>query len=73
MVPNAIIERRMAEIGVPDALRHCVWELIHILREHGLGAALQAMHNDPAIDRPHQDQVRRLLVAIDADDRRAGA
>jgi hypothetical protein len=68
-VPDEIVDRRMLEFNVPGSLRHCVWELIHALREHGLNAALAALHNDPAIDRRYEGPVRSLLAAIDRDDR----
>jgi hypothetical protein len=61
---DMVVERRMAEFNIPDSLRHCVMELIHILRDHGLGAALAALHNEPAIDARHQGSVGRLLVAV---------
>src|SRR5438874_473446 len=37
---DTTIEQQIAALGLPDALRHCVWELIHILRDQGIGAAL---------------------------------
>jgi hypothetical protein len=71
--PELIVDRRLAEFNLPASLRHCVLDLIHMLRDHGLSAALAALHNDAAIDRRHEDQVRRLLTAIDRDDRKARA
>jgi hypothetical protein len=71
--PEMIVARRMAELGVPDFLRHCVLDLIRVLRERGLGAALAALHDDPAIDRRFEGQVRSLLAAIDRDDRETRA
>jgi hypothetical protein len=61
---DMIVDHRMAEFGVPNSLRHCVMDLIQILREHGIGAALTALHNDPAIDARHQASVGRLLAAV---------
>jgi hypothetical protein len=63
------IARRLAMLGVPHFLRHCVLDLIHVLRERGLGAALAAMHDDPTLDRRFADPVRNLLAAIDREER----
>jgi hypothetical protein len=70
MSPEMIAERRLAELGLPDSLRHCVADLIHILRDQGLGEALAALHNDPAIDRKYEGPIRRLLADVDRDDGR---
>lgn len=72
MSPDMIAERRLAEFGLPDSLRHCVADLLHIMRDHGLGAALAALHNDPAIDKKYDGPIRSLLTAVDAYDRRTG-
>jgi hypothetical protein len=68
-----IIDRRMGELGMPDTLRHCVLDLIQVLRERGLGAALAALQDDPAIDRRYEGQVRSLLAAIDREDQQTPA
>lgn len=73
MSPEMIAELRLAELGLPDSLRHCVADLIRILRDHGLGEALAALHNDPAIDREYEGPLRRLLADVDRDERRSGA
>jgi hypothetical protein len=71
--PEMTVDRRLAEFGVPDSLRHCVLDLVRVLREHGLAAALAALHADPALDRRFENPVRSLLTAIDRDDRRTRA
>jgi hypothetical protein len=68
---DAIKARRLAEFGVPDSLHDCIVELIHILRDRGLVAALRALHDDPAIDRRYQVPIRSMLMAIDQDERPA--
>jgi len=73
MSPEMIADRRIAEFDLPASLRHCVADLIHILRDHDLGAALAALHNDPAIDKKYEGLISRLLVAVDGDDRRSRA
>ncbi len=73
MSPEMIAEHRLAELGLPDSLRHCVADLIHILRDHGLGEAIAALHHDPAIDKKYEDPIRRLLATVDRDDRRTRA
>jgi hypothetical protein len=71
--PEMIVDRRLAEFGVPDLLRRCVLNLIRVMREHGLAAALAALHEDSALDRRFENPVRSLLAAIDRDDRRTRA
>ena len=68
--PEMIADRRLAESGLPDSLRHCVADLIHILRDHGLGEALAALHTDPAIDKKYEAPIRHLLADVDRDERR---
>jgi hypothetical protein len=67
--PDMTVARRMADLGVPDFLHHCVSDLVHVLRERGLTAALEAMYHDPTIDRRIEGPVRRLLAAIDREGR----
>jgi hypothetical protein len=73
MSPEMIAERRLVELGLPDSLRHCVADLIHILRDHGLGEALAALQSDPAIDQKDHGPIGRLLATVDRDDRRPRA
>lgn len=62
-------DQQMAEFGVPGFLRNCVLDLVRVLRERGLAAALAMLHTDPAIDRRHEGQIRGFLAAIDRADR----
>jgi len=66
---DAKFHSRFAEFDVPETLRHRVWVLIHILRDHGRGAAAAALRDDPAIDRNHAARIGKLLAAIDKDTR----
>jgi hypothetical protein len=71
MEPEMHVDRWLMEFHLPNSMRHCILELVHILYEDGLGAALAALHHDPALDRRFESQVRQLLAAIDMEDRRA--
>jgi hypothetical protein len=71
MEPEKHVHRLLMEFELPESLRHCVLELVNVLREDGLGAALAALHNDPAIDRRFDSRVRQLLAVVEMEDRRA--
>jgi hypothetical protein len=73
MSPETIADQQIARFGLPASLRHCIAALLQILREHGLAAALVAMHKDAAIDKNYLDTIGLLLAAVDRDERQPRA
>jgi hypothetical protein len=71
MEPEKYLDRWLLGFDLPDSLRHCVLELVHVLREDGLSAALAALHNDPALDRRFEMRIRQLLAVVEMEYRRA--
>jgi hypothetical protein len=52
-------------------LRQCLVELVCVLRQRGLAAALAAVQKDPAIHWRYQAAARGLLAAVDQADHQA--
>jgi hypothetical protein len=65
---EAIVDGLLSEFSLPDTLRQCILHLINVMREHGIGAAQAALHNDETIDRKHVQPILRLLAAVARDD-----
>jgi hypothetical protein len=65
---ETIVDGLLSEFSLPDSLRQCILHLINVMREHGIGAAQAALHNDDAIDRKHVQPILRLLAAVARDD-----
>jgi len=64
-VPDAThtIDRQLAEFQLPPSLGPCVADLLALLHEHGLEAALQKLRHDGRINPKQADAVRLLLVS----------
>lgn len=65
---EAIVDGLLSEFSLPDTLRGCILHLIHVMREHGIGAAQMALHEDETVDRKHVQTILRLLAAVARDD-----
>jgi hypothetical protein len=69
--PKKHNEPWLADYDLPDSLSHCIMELVRVLRERGLGAAMEALRDDRTIGRVYESRIRLFLTAIEMYDRHA--
>jgi hypothetical protein len=57
------LDQRLAEFQLPPSLSPCVADLLALLHEHGLEAALRKLRHDGRVNPKQADAVKLLLVS----------